>query len=285
MDANPQQSATAFRRHIGLELAGPHSERSAIVVLDEYPASERLVISQVESGLGASETRTSDEHLCDLLKDLARPPEGGEFLGIATQAPLSLPPFFKADEDKRTETRWLSDLWARTKPKPRPFLPYLNRPLDVWMRYFTPERFQVPEAMGSNMAPLAARLQALKPFMTPLVQECFPRASLARIVSGNGLNRFWPKLYTDVEKGILIREDFLQRMLQICPQIFVYDGDLETLIVDLPSFQAFLSALSLFLHQKGQCDPRPESFPQSASWLLLPRQKIRWEELFRTAQR
>jgi hypothetical protein len=281
MDGTLQQSTPAFRRIIGLEVAGPHAERSAIVVLDEYPAGARLVISQVLSGLGSFGDKSSDSHLCDVLAELSQSVDGGTFVGLVTQAPLTLPPFFKSPEERLIEERWLSDVWKRSKPKPRAFLPYLNRPLDIWMRHFTPERFQVPEAMGANFAPLAARLQALKPKLPHPLHECFPRASLARIVSGAGLNRFWTKLYTDVEKGLPVRDEFLQRLMKLCPQIFAYEGDLETLAVDLPSFQAFLSALSLFLHDKGHCDPKPEQFPESASWLLLPRQKIRWDELYK----
>jgi hypothetical protein len=280
MEPIVHQSGSGFRRLIGLELAGPHAERSAVVALDEYPQSARLVVSQVHANLGATQGKTSDENLRDLLRELSSPNDATEFLGLVTQAPLSMPPFFKDEDPRSRETRWMSDLWNRTKPRPRPFLPYLNRPLDLWMRYFTPERFQVPEAMGANFAPLAARLQALRAELPTPLFESFPRATLARIVSGSSLNRFWPKLYTDAEKGLEVREEFLDRLLTLCPQIFVYEGDLETLIVDLASFQAFLSALSLFLFDRGACDPRPEGFPESASWLLLPRQKIRWDALF-----
>jgi hypothetical protein len=286
MDANAPTSNSAFRRSMGLELAGPHSERTALVVIDEYLQGGRLVVSHVIPGLGASEEKNSDTHLASLIRELGPgSSENVSFVGLATQAPLSLPPFFKNTQEKRDESRWLEDLWARTKPKPRPYLNYLNRPLDVWMRYFTPERFQMPEAMGANLAPLAARLQALVPDLPQPLFETFPRASLARIVSSSGLNRFWPKLYTDAEKGLVVREEFLERLLQLCPQIFLYDGDLETLVVDLPAFQAFLSAFSLLLHSKAQCDPKPDSFPESATWLLLPRQKIRWDDLTRPSSR
>jgi|GEM_PF-1541994 len=285
MEANVQQPGPAFRRFVGLELAGPHSERSAIVVLDEYPRSERLVVSEVLSGLGAAESKSSDTHLCELLAEITQPADGGTFMGLVTQAPLSLPPFFKSTQASLSESLWMNELWNRTKPKPRPFLTYLNRPLDVWMRYFTPERFQVPEAMGANFAPLAARIQALLPQLPSPLHECHPRASMSRIVSGSSLNRFWPKLYTDTEKGLMVREEFLQRLLQLCPQIFVYEGDLETLVVELPAFQALLSTLSLVLHSKGRCDPRPEGFPESASWPLLPRQRLRWDDLFKPLPR
>ncbi len=280
MEGTLQQSGPAFRRWIGLELSGPHSERSAVVVLDEYPQSQRLVLSQVLSGLGANEEKSSDDALIELLRALSSPSEGGRFEAMATQAPLSLPPFFKSSDDRPREERWLKELWARTKPRPRVFLPYLNRPLDVWMRYFTPERFQIPEAMGANLAPLAARIQALKSELPSPIFESYPRASFTRIVGGAGFSRYWPKLYSDAEQGLRVRDDFLERLLKIFPQIFAYQGDLETLVVDLPSFHAFMSALSLFLNDKGQCDPKPEHFPSSASWLLLPRQKVRWDALF-----
>jgi hypothetical protein len=274
------QGSQDFKRMMGLELAGPHSQRTALSVLDFYPQTSRIVLSHLHITLGSTAEQSSDGHLIELLHKHRNEVSENSFVGLCLQAPLSLPPFFKKDSEKKIEEKWLSDLWNKTKPKPRSFLPYLNRPLDVWLRYFTPEKFQVPEALGANLAPLTARVQALKEKLPAPLFECHPRASMTRITHAASFNKHWAKLYTDTEKGLRTRNDFLTRFFQSYPQIFIYEGDKENLIVDLPAFQSFISAFSLFLNYRNMCDPKPESFPASASWTLLPRQEIRWQELF-----
>ena len=276
------QAGRSFKRMIGLELAGPHAQRTALVVLDFYPHMRRLVVSQVLTQLGAHENFSSDEHLLHSLKELYSEVHEDDFMGICTQAPLSLPPFFRETPIRNKEERWLNELWDKTKPKPNPFVPYLNRPIDVWLRYFTPEKFLVSEAMGANFAPLTSRALFLKERLPEKFFECSPRATMSRLVQSLELSRYWPKLYSDVERGMGVRQDFFERLFQKLPQFFGYEGDIETLIVEISSFQAFLSALSLFLHTQDQCDKAPEGFPSSASWILLPRQRIRWEEIFKS---
>jgi hypothetical protein len=275
------QATHSYKRMIGLELAGPHSNRTSLVVLDYYPSMSRLIVSHVVDHLGTIDDQSSDTILLEQLHKFAQEVTAESFLGICTQAPLSLPPFFKKDSERIQEERWLLDLWHKAKPKPNLFMPYLNRPVDAWLRYFTPERFHISEAMGSNMAPLAARALYLKEKLSLPIFENTPRATMSRIVQSLEFSRFWPKLYSDVDKGLSVRQDFFERLLQKLPQLFVYEGDLETLIIEINSFQAFLSGLALFLHSQQQCDSVPDSFPQSASWILLPRQRIRWTEIFR----
>lgn len=275
------QATQAFKRMIGLELSGPHSNRTALVVLDFYQSQSRLVVSHVHSNFGSLENKSSDNILMEEIQRLMAEVPENAFLGICTQAPLSLPPFFKDKHARKTEERWLQEIWSKTKPKPNFFTSYLNRPVDAWLRYFTPERFQIPEAMGANLAPLAARALYLSELLGLSLKESFPRATMSRVVQSLEFSRFWPKLYTDVEKGLGVRQDFFERLFQKIPQLFCYEGDLETLIVELNCFQAFLSALALFLKANSQCDNIPEGFPDSATWILIPRQHIRWEEIFR----
>lgn len=275
------QASQFFKRFIGLELSGPHSKKTSLLVLDYYPQQKRLAISQVFANLGVQDELSSDEHLCQSINQLLKEIPSTQVFGLCTQAPLSLPPFFCSPVQRKNEERWMNELRNKIKSKPHPFVCYLNRPSDVWLRYFTPERFQVSEAFGSNLAPLAARLQALKEKFDTTLFENHPRSSFHRIVHSLGFSKFWPQQYCDVEKGLQIRQRFVENVFQKIPQFFAYEGDLETIILEISTFHSFVSALTLFLEFSHQCDSKPQSFPETATWPLLPRQLIRWDEIFK----
>ncbi|NCN39730.1 hypothetical protein GW916_00625, partial [bacterium] len=277
MSANLQEQSRMIR-HAGLELSGTHSAKTCITVLDHYPDSHRLVLSEVHSSMGRETLGNSDEILRLQLNSLGvSPHENFEFAGICTQAPTSLPPHFSEADNASQEVSWLNDYWQKTKPQPRKFLPYLNRPFEIWMRYFTPEKFRMPESMGANLAPIAARMDFIKQELKFPIYENFPRATFQRLNSAIGGQKSWVRDYTDIDKGIPTRERFIQRLLDKSPGIFIYEHDLDILVFELQVFQAFLSALCLYLNQNKQCETRPNNFPQKSTWGLLPRQHIAWE--------
>ena len=267
-------------RFAGLELSGAHSAKSCITVLDHYPESGRLFLSEIHSGLGRESEANSDEVLTLMLNslDLAGQKDF-EFYGLSTQAPTSLPPEFRNDKQAERETSWLNDFWHKTKPQPRRFLSYLNRPFEIWMRYFTPEKFKTPESLGSNLAPLAARLQFLSKDLKIPLYESFPRACFHRINAAAQLRPSWAQNYSDLDRGIQIREKFIAALCEKIPNLFIYDHDLEILIFELQAFHSFLSSLSLYFNSKEQCDPRPENFPKQSVWGILPKQHIQWDKL------
>ncbi len=265
-------------RSLGLELTGTRNPRTALAALDYYPKTGRLVLAELDATLGEETEKTSDERLVEVLRAVSQGP--AELTGLSIHAPTSLPPWFKYGNLDNDEARWMISLWEKIKPKPRPFLPYLQRPVELWMRHCTSERFQIPDGLGSNGAPLAARLQYLKDSLPGPLNESYPRATFSRLVYSLELTQRWTALYTDLERGVETRDAFLTALLEKCPQLFLYEKDIETLVMELQAFQAFLSAFNQHLLFRKQTENRPDGFPKEAAWIAIPRRSLLWDKVF-----
>ncbi len=267
-------------RFAGLELSGAHSQKTCLAVLDFYPESPRLILSQIHPGMGREDNGNSDEILLLQLNSLGvSNQENFEFKGICTQAPTTLPPHFNSPEKAARELSWMNDYWHKTKPQPRKFLPYLNRPFEIWMKYFTPEKFRIPESMGANLAPLAIRLDFLRRDLKWSLYESYPRACVQRILSAMGAPLSWAENYTDIDKGIGIREKFVSMISEKIPSLFLYDYDLEILVFEVQAFHSFILAITQYLDHHKQCETRPPNFPQESLWGLIPKQHISWDKV------
>lgn len=276
-----RQVSAPFQRFIGLELSGPHSERSAVVAVDHYEAQGRLVVSSVHSGLGGNkgQSPTADEELVSLIDGLC---SKSSTTGICTQAPTTLPPYFRNADICERESSWLRDYWHKVKPRPKAFLPYLNRPVDVWLRYFSEEGAQVPASFGANRAPLAARMQYLQGACGDDLKskfcESFAPASFMRLSASLDFRKSWAEDYTDLDKGADIRAQFLEALSDALPSLFLYEHDQDLFAADLQSFHAFILALTLWLSERGHTESRPPNFPKQSTWTLLPRPLMKWSE-------
>ncbi len=264
-------------RSLGLELTGTRNPRTALAALDFYPKTGRLVLAELDATLGEEAEKTSDQALLEALRSYS---SDFEVTGLSIHAPTSLPPWFKHGSLENEETRWMESLWTKLKPQPKPFLPYLQRPVEVWLRHCTSERFQIPDGLGSNGAPLAARVQFLLKSLPGPLNESYPRATITRLVHSLELSPKWALLYTDLERGVETRDAFLTNLCRKLPQIFIYEKDYETLVMELQAFQAFLSALNQHLLFRKQTENRPEGFPKEAAWIAIPRRSVLWDKVF-----
>jgi hypothetical protein len=268
------ESGKAYRS-VGLELSGSRNQRTCFAVLDFYPKSHRLILSELKSELGPRAHKTGDQVLLETLAELAG--ERFEITGISSTVPISLPPFFQTKLVYDEQTDWVTANLERAE-NPKPFIPYLQRPVEFWLRYFAKERFQIGDALGSNLAPLTARLKFLEPSLQSRLSESFIRGTLIRILPSLNLKKELTDDYSDLEKGLQIREQIIKRLSDSLPQLFIYDWDLEKLILELHSFHAFLAALNQHLDFLGLCEERPKNYPKSATWVALPERNLRWED-------
>jgi hypothetical protein len=263
-----------FRRSLGLELAGGKSARSAVAVLDHFPKSQRLILSElVTTKLVPQGDASSDDKLLESLSSLAA--AGKSFQGLAVHGPLTLPPSLRPG-NRDADLRWMTRLWESLDPRPRPFASYLQRPVEVWLRHKTPEGFPISDALGSNAAPLAARLQFLSRKLPKPLFEVFPRASVVRLVKSLGLPKTLAARHADLEKGVAAREEIFSQLLKKLPQVFIYDGDLESMILHIHHFHAFVSAVTGHMAAAGMTETPPRGFPKGAGWIELPRSDIDW---------
>lgn len=272
------EMAGEFQRSLGLELGGSRNDRTAIAVLDFSPRTHKLILNEIDSDHSGHQDISSDELLIKNLKRFAD--EAQKLSGIGVHAPTSLPPLFDPANPNRREHLWMQRQWAKLRPRPKPFVPYLQRPSEVWMRYFTPEKFLMPDGMGSNVAPLAARFRYLATSMPQPIHEVYPRATLSRIVSSLGMPKNFLKAYTDLEKGVAARESFFNSLLKKLPQIFIYEYDLELMILNLNCFHAFLAALTQHIVSRGEFEPRPKGYPKDSAWIHIPKADLDWTQVF-----
>jgi hypothetical protein len=270
-------SASTAYRSIGLDLSGSRNQKTCVAVLDFYPKGNRLILSELKTDLGPKGEKTGDDSLVGCLEDLNDPKF--KITGVATTAPISLPPFFLEKKTCAEQIRWVDSLLPKTERLQKPFIPYLQRPLEFWLRYMSKERFaNVGDAFGSNWAPLTARLQFLKTQLAVDFNEIFFRGALLRILPSIGLKKELVDDYNDLEKGLKTRDLIIRKLCDTLTQLFIYDGDIDRLILDLPCFHAFIAVLCQHLSLLELCDERPRDLPDSATWVLIPQRNLRWSD-------
>lgn len=266
-----------YLRSMGLELTGVRNDRTSLAVLDFFPESQRLVLSALESQFGRKKKSDPDQALVETL--LFKTRGCAHFTGLAVHGPTSLPPSFGPlpTKDSAAQLKWLHRVWSELKKKPPPFLPYMQRPAEIYLRHLSPEKFQISDALGANAAPITARICYLAPKLPGPLLEVYPKATLSRVVSSLGLPKSIVRDYLDLNRGLSTRENFFNLLCKKIPQLFLYERDTENLILNISAFYSFLSALNQHLYFMGQCEKPPRHFPSGATWIALPSLPIDWE--------
>ncbi len=265
-------------RSYGLELTGPRVPRSTIAVLDYYPRSQRLILSDLM--MPRDEESDLDQALVDFFQDQ---PKLSKSL-LVTNAPLSFPPLLSkkmgASHDTiRQEIEWMEHLWKQLKPQPRKFLDYVHRPVEIYLRHQCSERFAFADAIGSNQILLAARMLKLRENIKAKFHESAPRASFHRIAKSLKARSFILKGYSSLSDGLEARRDFMNLLQKKMPELFIFDESLEMLVLHIQAFHAFILALTGHLKNREYCERPPHNFPKKSNWLLLPKQVIDWERV------
>jgi len=266
-----------YQRYLGLELSGTRSDRSSLCVLEYYSSSQRLILREVLTKLQSASHQDPDATLSDNIHVWVE--EG--FWGLGLSTPLSLPPGFVdpkgRDRSEKQEIRWLQLESRKRRKADRAYLPYLQRACEVALR---PHGLEIPDALGSNMAPLTARAHHLKRYLPMPLFETHSKSAARRIGKSLGLSTATLERLPDLEKGPLAREQFLEVFSKKVPQFFSYDHDIETLVHNLAAFWSFQAALSLFIESKGYCQKPPRGFPKDVPWIRVPESQIPWKDIF-----
>jgi hypothetical protein len=277
-------------RNQGLELSGWRSSQSALCTLDHHVSSKRLVLRDLRILEPSNDNTSADEALLQMLRDTHTLPKAS-FKNLVVQAPLSIPPGLrlalksgkKPSQPFRysdPELKWMRALWSRVKPRPHSILPYLQRPAELHLRHATPEKFQIPDAFGANVAPLAARMLYLKPYLPKATAESWAKAALQRLVVALGMPKTLFRDYASLEEGASTRAFVLEELNKKLPQLFVYEKDEELLIGNLAAFHAFVLALVGHWKQQQLTEDPPKGFPKESSWIYLPKRSVSLQDIF-----
>lgn len=158
----------------------------------------------------------------------------------------------------------------KAKPRSKLFTPYTQRAAEMYVASEIGESVTPQEALGANIAPLAARTHFLLRRL-PKVNaiEVFPKLSVLRIGQNLKMNRSHLLFYNHQVDGEESRQTFLQNLVKR-DLVFIYQQDFLKLIDNLDSFDAFICAFTGFLKFKDQCEKPPKDFPLEDGWIEFP---------------
>ena len=267
-------------RFAGVALGGGKTDKTSVAILDFFPDQNRVFLRSLRERVAGKhaakpgEEITADEALLSVLND-----EEHDLSIIAFDVPLTLPVSIggsKKDEEK--VLAWMRKTHERRAKEKRPnkmFTPYTERAAEIYISNELEEPFHPPHALGSNAAPLTARAQYLKKRLKQTLIETYPKLTLWRI--GQALQM--PKSHLRFHRHSVDSDEarlYILKMLIEKEIAFIYQQDMKTMVENNIPFEAFLCALTAFLHYRGQTEKPPRDFPKTEAWIDFPVQQIKW---------
>lgn len=283
-ESSRSQGSPKPRRFLGLELAGAKNQKTALATLEYYPREKKIFLLDVYDRIAGHDEQSSDEALMETIS--AATEGGAQATVMAVNVPLTLPPCLTCS--RRTcpapgkcshpASRWMREIARKhaVKGRARPFTPYTQRPVELWVRYqvfpqLPPEaQFEIDETLGGNKAPLTARMIYLKKYLNDLTLiETWPKLTIALLAAQMSLPKRVIARYRQLEEGAHARGTILDALSKE-HGIFIYDRDHKKLSFGLASFDAFVCAYSALLSDTGRCAPLPRGFPKASGWIEYP---------------
>jgi len=276
------------KRYLGLELSGAKNAKTTLAVLEYYPKEKKVFVLDIHSGIGADATCNSDEALIQTIQDHANDHPD---VKIGVNVPLTLPPCLLPPKKGRSaldsnEVKWMqTQFQKRARPKTSKrtaklkdfFTPYTQRPIEIWLKNEILPRlpqklqFEIDETLGGNKAPLTARMQFLKPYLSDYeLHEILPKLTVALLSPFLKLSQKTLHQYRQLEDGVFARQTILERISENL-DIFIYDRDQKKITQNLNAFDAFLCAYTVLLFDRGECVPAPKHFPMKSGWIRYPK--------------
>ncbi|MEQ1878245.1 MAG: DUF429 domain-containing protein [Bdellovibrionia bacterium] len=261
-------------------MLGGKNDRTTLAVLEYYPQHKKLFLSQLFEKIKTENDVSADQILIEQIQSFN---PGIQWLAI--DVPLDLPKCLRCplkcpgyEKCKEPEIQWM---WKQhrdrkeSRKNTRLFTPYTQRCAELYFASELEEPFHLPEALGANIAPLTARSLFLQKRLKVPMIEVFPALSFWRLGRALGV----PKKLLQTQGRMLrqheAREQFLNALIEK-RVVFVYQQDVQRLAENKDAFNAFLSALTAFLHSRDQCEHRPRGFPEDETWVKFPVENPKW---------
>jgi hypothetical protein len=278
-------SAIPCLRFIGVSLLGGKSDRTCVAVLEYFPDHGKLFLHQLFEKIHGNAECNADSELVRIITEFAP-----NIDLVAFDVPLQLPKCMRcklkcpgAENCKTTELTYMRELNKKTlkeNKNAKPITPYTQRSVELYIQRKLERPYHLQDALGANLAPLAARAEyILKRLSFPTV-EVFPELSFSRIAEQIKIPQKYIKQEIRSFEQDESRQVFLQTLLEkkLC---FIYQQDIQRLIDNPDAFDAFLCAFTAFLSRVGECEDRPSAFPKNELWIQFPKTEISWPNLFR----
>lgn len=269
-----------FNRFVGISLGGGKTDKTCVAVLEYYPNPGKIFLSRLYDKVKSEGEVSADLQLQRLIGDMKPAPER-----VAFDVPLQLPKCLQCvhrcvgfEACQEPEIQWMWKHYraqAKTKRPARLFTPYTERCVEMYLKTELEEVFDLPHALGANLAPLTARAQYLLRLLNVNAIEVFPKLSLWRLGNALNLPKSHLRFHRHWEGGQTSRQIVLNKMMDK-NLAFIYDQDVKLLIESPQAFDAFLCALTALLSFLGHTEPRPKGFPRKESWIEFPKRLFPW---------
>lgn len=205
---------------------------------------------------------------------------------IAVDAPLSLPKCFLcalecpgSEKCSEPELKWMVKHYQKKNAGKKPYrymTPYTERCVELYLEDGLEEKFTLDHALGSNRAPITARMIYLKSRMKKKkFIEVAPKVSFWRMGLFLGIPKSKLRMHRHWDGGIDGRRLFLESLIDR-NLAFIYEQDKKNLVEDQYAFDAFLCALTALMASLKQTEPRPVGFPKGEQWIEIPKIDLKW---------
>lgn len=243
-----------------------------MTTVDYYPKHNKIFLKDIKDKIPSDVETSQDKYLLDIVNKADK-----NLQTIAIDSPLGFPNCLThkcggVEKCKAKTTKWHWAHYRKTKKKKRNlklFTPYTERCVERHINYDLEEFFEIPEAFGSNKAPLAARSLYLKTKIKKKLIEVFPRLTVWRIGSKFKLSKNDLRNYRHSVYGYDCRLGFLQALIEQ-DLLFIYDQDLQKLVDNPHAFESMICALTAYLKHLGQTEKPPKNFPTQEGWIEYP---------------
>ena len=197
---------------------------------------------------------------------------------VAFDVPLSLPkcitcelqcPGYEICTEK--EIKYMRHLYQQNDSKKKPkkmYTPYTQRCVEAYLAS-TEDEIDIQHALGSNLAPLAARGLFISKRLPTKSFEVNPKLSVWRLGQGLKVNKTHLKVYRNSVGGEEARTAILDSMSEKW-KIFFYQQDFKILSENFHAFDAFICAYTAYLQHQGETESPPSGFPSQESFIEIP---------------
>lgn len=266
---------TKLHRFIGVSLSGGKSDKACIAVVEYYPDHNKVFLARLFEKIKSEPPLLSaDYKVYEILSQYE-----GEAELVAFDVPLSLPKCLRCDlvcpgyeTCSEPEIKWFRNFYEHFNKNKKPkrfFTPYTQRCAETYLSVELEEKFDIPHALGSNLAPLTARALFLSRRLKMRSIEVFSKLSIWRIGQHLKVNKSQLRSHKHTVKGEESRKAFLTSLSERMG-VFIYQQDLRHLIENNHAFEAFIGAYTGYLSFIGKTEKRPSDFPKDEVWIDFP---------------
>lgn len=268
------------KKFIGLSLSGGKSDKTGFALVEYFPDQKKVFLSSVVEQIRNEDGISSDMQIHKMIESV-----GSDLESVAVDAPLTWPKCLQCrlkcpgfETCTEPEIKWMSRFYNRKNSERRPFrfmTPYTERCTELYWEESLEEKIPLQQAMGSNRAPLTARIHYLKRRLKKSFIEVAPKISFWRLGLSLGMPKSKLRLHRHWEGGEESRKLFIEALLKE-NLAFIYEQDRKALVEDQFAFDAFIGALTGLMKYKKQTESRPRGFPAKEGWIEVPKPKLKW---------